>query len=136
MHRPIWLKSRQKISSAMLMTIHIDRMKQHAYHGVLPQERVVGADFYVSVAAQVEVLPSAWQEDCLDGTADYSLIVAVVKREMAVASHLLEHAAARIASGILRACPSVKEVIVHLEKENPPLGVLCEGLGVKIKQTR
>ena len=119
-----------------IVEISVNRIKVNAYHGCHPQERVVGGDFYVTVVAQVEVEASAWHDDKLEGTADYSRFVSITKREMAIPSNLLEHVAARIASAVLEECPSVLKVTVAIEKENPPLGVLCQGVCVKIEQTR
>ena len=119
-----------------LAEISVNRIKVYAYHGVSPQERTVGADFYVTVSALVEVEASAWQDDQLEGTADYSRFVSIVRREMAVPSNLLEHVASRIASAVLAECSSVQKVCVTIEKENPPLGVLCDGVSVKIEQAR
>ena len=116
--------------------ITVSRIKVYAYHGVSPQERIVGADFYVTVSALVEVEASAWQDDQLEGTADYSRFVSIARREMAVPSNLLEHVASRIASAVLQECPSVLKVSVVVEKENPPFGVLCQGVSVKIEQAR
>jgi len=116
--------------------IAVNRIKVHAFHGCEPQERIVGGDFYVSISALVEVQASAWKDDQLEGTADYSRFVSIAKREMAVPSNLLEHVASRIASSVLAECSSVVKVSVAIEKENPPLGVLCEGISVKIEQTR
>ena len=119
-----------------IVEISVNRIKVNAYHGCHPQERVVGGDFYVTVVAQVEVEASAWHDDKLEGTADYSRFVSITKREMAIPSNLLEHVAARIASAVLEECPSVLKVTAAIEKENPPLGVLCQGVCVKIEQTR
>ncbi len=116
--------------------IAVNRIKVYARHGVSPQERTVGADFYVSVSALVDVDASAWRDDQLEGTADYSRFVSIVRREMAVPSKLLEHVAARIASSVLAECPSVRKVSVTIEKENPPLGVLCDGVSIKLEQER
>lgn len=116
--------------------ISVNRIKVYAYHGCQPQERVVGTDFYVTVSAIVEVEASAWRDDRLEGTADYSRFVSITRREMAVPSNLLEHVAARIASSVLNECPSVQKVSVSIEKVNPPLGVLCQGVSVKIEQAR
>ena len=116
--------------------IAISRIKVRAYHGCHPQERTVGGDFYVSIVAQVEVEASAWRHDRLEGTADYSRFVSIMKREMAKPSNLLEHVAARIGSAVLEECPQVMKVSVAIEKENPPLGVLCGGVCVKIEQKR
>ena len=119
-----------------LAEISVNRIKVYACHGVSPQERTVGADFYVTVSAVTEVEASAWQDDQLEGTADYSRFVSIVRREMAVPSNLLEHVVARIASAILNECPSVQKASVTIEKENPPLGILCQGVSIKIEQTR
>ena len=116
--------------------ISVNRIKIFAYHGCQPQERIVGANFYVSVYAIVEVEASAWQNDQLDGTTDYSRFVGITHREMAIPSNLLEHVAARIASSVLAECPLVLKVSVTIEKENPPLEVLCQGISIKIEQTR
>ena len=96
----------------------------------------MGGDFFVSISALVDVEPSAWRDDQLEGTADYSRFVSIVRREMAIPSNLLEHVAARIASSVLAECPSVQKVSVTIEKENPPLGVLCDGVSIKLEQER
>ncbi|MBP3712660.1 MAG: dihydroneopterin aldolase [Bacteroidaceae bacterium] len=119
-----------------VVEISVNRIKVYAYHGCEPQERVVGGEFYVSISAQVEVEASAWQYDQLEGTADYSRFVGIAKREMAVPSNLLEHVAARIAAAILEECPTVMKVSVTIDKENPPLGVTCQGVSIKFEQTR
>lgn len=119
-----------------LVEISFNRIKVYAYHGCHTQERIVGGNFYVSVSAQVEVEASAWHDDQLEGTANYSRFVAIVKREMAVPSNLLEHVAARIASAVLTECPLVQKVSVTIEKENPPLGVLCDGVSVKLASSK
>lgn len=116
--------------------ITVRRIRVFARHGVSPQERTVGADFYVTISALVEVEASAWRDDQLEGTADYSRFVSIARREMAVPSNLLEHVAARIASALLAECPSVSMVSVTIEKENPPLGILCDGVCVKMEQGR
>ena len=123
-------------SSNRQIEISVNRIKVYAYHGCHPQERVVGGDFYVSIVAQVDVEASAWKDDQLEGTVDYSRFVSITKREMAVPSNLLEQVAARIASAVLEECHSVMKVSVTIEKENPPLGVVCEGVSVKIEQIR
>jgi len=116
--------------------ISINRIKVYAHHGCHSQERTIGGDFYVTVSALAEIEESAWRDDCLEGTVDYSRFVSITRREMAIPSKLLEHVAARIASAVLEECPHVLKVSVTVEKENPPLGVLCQGASVKIEQTR
>ena len=112
--------------------ISVNRIKVYAHHGCHPQERIVGGDFYVTVSALTEVEPSAWQDDRMEGTADYSLFVDIVRREMAVPSKLLEHVAGRIVSAIEAAFPSVTSIDLELTKLNPPMGADCDGAGVEI----
>ena len=116
--------------------ISVNRIKVYAYHGCHPQERIVGANFYVTISALTEVEASAWRDDQLEGTADYSRFVSITRREMAISSNLLEHVAARIAAAVLKECPPVLKVSITIEKENPPFGVSCQGVSIKIEQER
>ena len=52
----------------MNSTIHISRLVLRGNHGVMPQEKVVGAMFYVTLSAQVEVSERAILFDELSGT--------------------------------------------------------------------
>lgn len=103
-----------------------------ARHGVLPQEAQTGANFYVSLTADCRVDDEAVRHDRLDGVVDYSLLTQIVRQEMAKPAQLLEHVAHRIALHILKACDRVEGIEVTVEKENPPLGILAEGVGVTI----
>ena len=119
----------------MNVEILVNRLRLYASHGVLPQERVVGANFYVTLTATVQVSDDALLHDKLQGTVDYGQIVEVLKQEMKQPS-LLEHAAMRMASRLLNDFPSVLKVELLLEKESPPLGVQTEGVGVKLVLTK
>ena len=100
-------------------------MKVFAHHGALPQEQATGANFYVTLRAQVEMEKSAYEEDQLEGTVDYSILTQIVQMEMKIPSKLLEHVATRIGKKILSTCPTIHQITVHIEKENPPLGIQC-----------
>lgn len=116
----------------MKCKVSIRRMCVFARHGVLPQEAQTGANFYVSLQADCQVDDDAVRTDSLDGVVDYSLLTHIVREEMATTSMLLEHVAHRIASSILERCERVENIAVTVEKENPPLGVKAEGVGVTI----
>ncbi len=117
---------------AELLTVHISRLCLFGYHGVMPQERVVGANFYVSVEAQVRVGESALVDDCLDGTVSYADIVSVLREEMSRPSQLLEHLAYRMAVRLKSDFPRIESVTVRVDKENPPCGVLAREIGVSL----
>lgn len=105
----------------MKVEIKVDRLRLFARHGVLPQERVVGNDFEVTVTAQVEMSDESLACDDLKGTLSYAAIVDVVKREMGVPSQLLEHVAWRIGRSLRKEHPEVTECRVTVAKLLPPI---------------
>ena len=58
-------------------------IKIYAYHGVLPQERVVGANFILNITIDTD-FSKAMETDDLKGTISYAEVYDVVKAEMAV----------------------------------------------------
>lgn len=120
----------------MTYEIHIDHLRLHAFHGVLPQERTVGADFFVTLRLLVDADESTFTQDDLCGTISYADIAAAVRNEMQTPSLLLEHAAHRITSRLLTDFPRLLTVEILLEKQNPPIGLQAEGIGVKLSLTR
>lgn len=113
------------------MKIILDRMKFFAHHGVLPQEQMVGAYFYVSIIAETDK-ENATENDELRDTVSYADIAQVVKDEMQITSKLLEHVTMRIAKRLKHDFPTLQNVTVKVMKENPPMGIECKGAGVEI----
>jgi len=102
-----------------------------AFHGVMPQERRVGADFLVNLRVGYP-LEKAMQSDEVGDTLNYAELYALVKAEMAEPSKLLEHVAGRIVSAIEKRFPQVTSIDLELTKQNPPIGADCDGAGVEI----
>ena len=105
----------------MNVEIKVDRLKVFARHGVLPQERVVGNDFEVTVTATTEMNEDVLASDDLAGTVSYAGIVDVIRREMAEPSQLIEHVAWRIGRGIMQDYPAVDGCRVTVAKLLPPI---------------
>lgn len=116
----------------MKCDICIKRMCVFASHGVLPQEQVTGANFYVTLRATAEVDNEAVSNDQLNGVVDYSLLTNIIREEMSLPSKLLENVAYRIATQTLQDCKRIQTVTVRIDKENPPLGIQVEELGIEI----
>ncbi len=115
------------------MKIFINDIRIYAYHGVLPQERVVGGWFLVSIEVESKE-ESATRTDDLADTMNYASIADIVREEMAQPSQLLEHVAGRIARRLLNELPKLTHVGVSVTKENPPIpGLQCSGAGVKVE---
>lgn len=96
-------------------------VRVHAFHGVMPQERVTGADFVVSVKVKYP-LQNAVKSDDVRDTINYAKIFEIINKEMQKPSNLLEHVAGRIGESIVNQMPMTEEVLVTVEKVNPPMG--------------
>ena len=101
------------------MKISLSTLDFYAFHGVLPQERIVGGSYLVDVALDVNVSAAAYNYDELTGTVNYAAVYEAVKAEMQVPSKLLEHVVMRIARRLLDEHAAVLQVQIRLTKVNP-----------------
>lgn len=115
--------------------VFVKKLRIYAFHGVLPQENVVGAYFTIDISIDTD-FNRAMATDELDGTISYADICDTVKQEMAITSKLLEHVAGRICNALFSRFPSATKVKICITKENPPMGVECGGAGVEVEQDR
>lgn len=111
--------------------IELQDVRFHAFHGVMPQEGRVGADFLVSVRVGI-AFEKAMQSDDVEDTLNYAELYQLVQREMVIPSKLLEHVAGRIVKAIVKAFPDVTSIDLKLTKLNPPMGADCVGASVEI----
>ncbi len=111
--------------------ICLDNVRLHGFHGVMPQERVVGADFMVSLRVGFDIA-KAMETDDVDDTLNYATLYNKVKEEMAQPSKLLEHVAGRIARAIESDFPEACSIDLTITKVNPPMGADCHGAGVEL----
>ena len=101
-------------------TILLENMKFYAFHGVLPEEQIVGNSYSVTVKFAFDFSKAA-KEDNLDETINYTEVYELVKNEMQQKSALIEHVAQRILDRILLQFPQIKSLEVRLSKHNPPV---------------
>ena len=123
------------MNDAMQNKIIINGLRLYAYHGVMEQERKVGAYFTVDCEVETD-MRDAIENDFVDDTISYADIYNTIKREMVTPSYLVEHAAGRIAKAILAEYSKAQSVRVRLMKENPPMGADCQGAGLEITMKR
>lgn len=112
------------------MYIRLEGMKFYAFHGVLPQENLVGAYFYIDLKLKTDFSQAA-QTDELEGTVNYADIYTAVKEEMQITSKLLENVCQRIARRLFRDFPTIETIDISLFKENPPMGACAQRIGVE-----
>ena len=116
-------------------SISLNGLRFYAYHGVEPQESVVGAWYSVSVQLETDIT-KATDSDTISDTINYARVASVVKQQMEIRSKLLEHVAGRIANALLETYSSLQQVTVNVSKENPPIGIPCSAATVKITAVR
>ena len=110
--------------------IRLEGMKFYAYHGVLPQENLVGTNYYIDLRLKTDFSRAA-ETDKLEGTVNYADIHAAIKEEMQITSQLLEHVCQRIARRIFHDFPTIETIDISLSKENPPMGACAQRIGVE-----
>ena len=118
-----------------MMQIILRSLRLFAHHGVLPQERAVGAYFIINLNVETD-FSRAMATDDLSGTISYADVFEVIKAEMAVPSALLEHVAARICHTLFARFPAAEAIHLEILKENPPMGAECAGAGVSVDVSR
>ena len=116
-------------------SISLNGLRFYAYHGVEPQESVVGAWYSVSVQLETDITV-AIDSDTISDTINYAKVASIVKQQMQIRSKLLEHVAGRIANALLDTYNSLQQITVGVSKENPPIGIPCSSATVKITAVR
>ena len=99
-----------------LQDIHI-----YAHHGVMPQEREVGAWFIIDIKLTMNDCRCT-ENDNIEGTVSYADIYGIIRNEMKTPSDLLEHVCKRISESIYSAFTQVEGIEIKLCKETPPMG--------------
>lgn len=95
-------------------------MRFHAFHGVMPEETIVGGEYEVSVEMNVD-FSQAMETDNLDGTINYAIVYDLVAAEMRTPSKLIEHVAGRILRSVKHRFPQIEAIEVRVSKLNPPV---------------
>lgn len=113
--------------------IFLEDVKIYAYHGVLPEEQIIGTYYLVNL----EVHADLWQaaaSDHLEDTISYADINTIVHEEMAKASQLLEHVCGRIINRVHASFPQVTFIKIRLTKTAPPMTGEMKGASVEFEK--
>lgn len=113
--------------------IQIDNMVFYAYHGCYKEERETGNRFLVDLEITAD-LRKAEVSDNINDTLNYKAAYEVVKEQMSIKSHLLEHVAGRILDHLYRRFPAIEEATVKVSKMNPPMGGEMERVSVTLSR--
>lgn len=100
--------------------IEVNGIRVQAFHGCLQEEGVIGGTYRVDVAVEGD-FAEAETSDRLTATVDYGRVAAIVRREMAQRSSLIEHACSRILNALRGQWPAGYQWTVRVAKEHPPI---------------
>jgi dihydroneopterin aldolase len=101
--------------------VSIEDIRIFAFHGLYPEERILGNWYTLDVIVESETQPNF--SDDIANTIDYSQIYAICKQVMANPVDLLETVAEKIAQKIQNDNPEEVSILVQISKENPPMGL-------------
>lgn len=118
-------------------SIQLHNLEFYAYHGLLPQERVVGGHYRVDVELSLTPPLRALTEDVIDDTVNYAEVYALIRQQMEQPVNLLEHLAHRITKGLYAQFPQIQAVKLSVTKVTPPIsGIACEGASFCLQSVR
>jgi len=101
--------------------VSIEDIRIFAFHGLYPEERILGNWYTLDVIVESETQPNF--SDDIANTIDYSQIYAICKQVMANPVDLLETVAEKIAQIIRDEISEEVSILVQISKENPPMGL-------------
>lgn len=113
--------------------IEIEGMKFYSFHGHFEAEQIVGNEFQVDLKIVTNCTPAA-NSDNLEDALNYQTAYDIVKKEMAIPSHLLENVAKRILDNLYRSFQKIETATLKISKMNPPMGGEIEKVSVTLTQ--
>lgn len=113
--------------------IELENMEFFAFHGCFREEQIVGNSFMVNVRLDGNYNVPADSDNIADAV-NYQIIFNLVKEQMAIPSHLLEHVAKRILDAVYGKYPDLYRVSVKVSKVNPPLGGQTKQVSVTLSR--
>lgn len=115
--------------------IFLKELRCYAYHGVAPQENLIGNEYVIDLKLKVDISQASQTDEVAD-TVSYADVHELIKAEMAVPSKLLEHVVGRMAAKLFEAFPAIEEIELRLSKRNPPMGADIDVAGIELHCSR
>ena len=102
-------------------TIELRDVHLYAHHGVMQQEREIGAWFTIDIRLELNDFSCA-ENDMIDGTVSYADVYEILRKEMQQPSDLLEHVCNRISKRLYEEFKQITAIRITLSKDTPPMG--------------
>ena len=116
--------------------ISIKNLKIFAYHGVNPEEKENGQNFYIDLDYYLP-LEEACESDKLEETVSYARVVKVIKKAFLEEKYdLIERAAQAVADAVLEEFYLIEEVEITLKKPEAPVNADFDYMAVTLRRKR
>jgi len=114
--------------------IFLEEIKIYAYHGVLPEENIIGTYYILNTELHTDLWKAAETDD-LNDTISYADINEIIHKEMTVKSKLLEHVAGRIIMKINESFPQISYIKLKITKTSPPMQGEMKGASIELEKS-
>jgi dihydroneopterin aldolase len=108
----------------MTAVVLLEGMTFHAFHGVHPEERLIGTQFVVDIELTMK-MPADGFRDELKNTIDYEEVYDLIASVMKESKYLIETLAEDILSEVFEKQPLAAKATVSVSKMHPPVGGAC-----------
>jgi 7,8-dihydroneopterin aldolase/epimerase/oxygenase len=113
--------------------IQIEGMEFYSFHGHYKEEQIVGNKFIVDLTLETD-MAAPRRSDNLKDAVNYQKAYEIIKSQMELKSHLLEHIAGRIIDALYSEMEGIKKATVKVSKLNPPMGGKIQSVSVIISK--
>jgi dihydroneopterin aldolase len=115
--------------------IRLNGMEFYAYHGCYCEEQLIGNHFQVDMTMDADMKKASDSDDLRDAL-NYAEVYEIVRQEMAIRSHLLEHVSGRVLNRLFESFPQLNRAEVCITKLNPPISGKMQGVSVCQQRSR
>lgn len=114
--------------------IFLEEVKIYAYHGVLPEENIIGTYYILNAEIYTDLWDAAASDD-LNDTISYADINEIIHDEMKIPSKLLEHVAGRIINKINEKFNQISYIKLRITKTSPPMKGEMKGASIELEKS-
>lgn len=112
--------------------IRIENLEVYAYHGVYPEEKEKGQEFYVNAILYTDT-GNAGRKDELELSTDYGEVCHFISKWMKEHTYrLIEAVAENLAREILLNFDLINKITLEIRKPHAPIGLPFESVSVRI----
>lgn len=110
--------------------IELKDLQFFSFHGIHEEEKVTGCEFVVNLRAGYSSFLNLITD--IGSTINYVSLFEIVKKEMEKPRGLLEEVAGSIADTVKKDFPAVIDLMIKIEKKNPPISSFTGSVAVTL----